>query len=79
MTTIDPHKKKSKEAPSSQTLTGKQAKQQQALGCKRDFNGSTEEVVNSSKRIILNVGGEKFETYVDTCTKHGRKTMLGGS
>jgi len=32
---------------------------------------------HNSKRVILNVGGQKFETYVDTCTKHGRTTMLG--
>jgi len=31
----------------------------------------------NNKRVILNVGGKKFETYVDTCTKHGRTTMLG--
>jgi len=31
----------------------------------------------SDMRVILNVGGTKFETLIDTLTKHGRDTMLG--
>lgn len=31
----------------------------------------------STSRIVLNVGGTRFETLIDTCTKHGRNTMLG--
>eukprot|EP01114_Cavostelium_apophysatum_P002143 TRINITY_DN1186_c0_g1_i1.p1 TRINITY_DN1186_c0_g1~~TRINITY_DN1186_c0_g1_i1.p1 ORF type:complete len:256 (+),score=46.48 TRINITY_DN1186_c0_g1_i1:151-918(+) len=30
-----------------------------------------------SRKVVLNVGGTRFETLVDTCTKHGRDTMLG--
>jgi len=32
---------------------------------------------NEVKKVTLNVGGTRFETLLDTCTKHGKNTMLG--
>lgn len=34
-------------------------------------------LLKQAQRVIVNVGGTKFETFVDTFTKHGTKTMLG--
>jgi len=33
--------------------------------------------INTNRKVVLNVGGTRFETQVDTLTKHGRNTMLG--
>jgi len=38
---------------------------------------STTSEIDKNRKIILNVGGTRFETLMDTLTKHGRNTMLG--
>jgi len=48
----------------------------ETLTCGRSALKSEKEI-DRNRRITLNVGGTRFETLVDTLTKHGRTTMLG--
>jgi len=49
------------------------------INAEKIVDAITKEVltINNDQKIILNVGGTRFETRLDTITKHGTNTMLG--
>jgi len=53
-------------------------KLQDATGAEKTSELDTSTLLKqTSRRVVFNVGGTKFETYVDTCTKLGTATLLG--